>query len=62
LIDPSAAATGEIVFDLISCLENRTGRRLQDEITETLLMTATFRIPALVYSNTTARTPRQPPA
>lgn len=56
-IDPSAAAAGEIVFDLITRLEKRAGRRLHDETTETLLMTAIISdTGGFVYSNTTART------
>lgn len=57
LIDPSAAATGEIVFDLISRLETRLGERLMDEDTEMLLMTSIISdTGGFVYSNTSART------
>jgi bifunctional oligoribonuclease and PAP phosphatase NrnA len=57
LIDPSAAAAGEIVFDLIALLESRAGRRLHDETTETLLMTAIISdTGGFVYSNTSSRT------
>ena len=56
-IDPSAAAAGEIIFDLIRRLENSTGMPLFTEDTETLLMTAIISdTGGFVYSNTSART------
>lgn len=56
-IDPSAAAAGEIVFDLIGLLEERLGQRLFTLDAEILLMTAIISdTGGFVYSNTSART------
>jgi phosphoesterase RecJ-like protein len=56
-IDTSAAACGEMVFDLICRLEERLQQQLQDTDTETLLMTALISdTGGFVYSNTSART------
>lgn len=55
--DTSAAATGEMVFDLISLLEKRLEQKLLDTDIETLLMTALISdTGGFVYSNTSSRT------
>ncbi len=57
IIDPSAAAAGELVYDLIVCLEERTGRSLFSSDIATLLMTAIISdTGGFVYSNTSIRT------
>ncbi len=56
-IDPTAAAAGEMVFDVISRIEERLQQRLLDKESETLLMTAVISdTGGFVYSNTSART------
>ena len=57
IIDTTAAATGELVFDLIGCLEQKTGQALLDTISAALLMTAIVSdTGSFVYSNTSSRT------
>ena len=56
-IDPEAAATGEMVFDLITVLEGRLGVSLIDKDIEILVMTAIISdTGGFVFSNTSART------
>ncbi len=56
-IDPSAAATGEMVFDLVSRLGSLLGEDLFSPEAATLLMTAIISdTGGFVYSNTSART------
>ncbi len=56
-IDHQAAASGEMVYDLIHHLQQKLGCELLDEDTETLLMTAIVSdTGGFVYSNTSART------
>ena len=57
LIDASAAAVGEIAFDLICLLEDKLQTTLMDSAIATLLMTAIISdTGGFVYSNTSART------
>ncbi len=56
MIDPTAAATGEIIADVISELENRTGQPLFDRDSAMALMIAIISdTGGFVYSNTSAR-------
>lgn len=56
-IDPSAAAVGEMVHDLICRLEERLQQELFDKDVEILLMTSLMSdTGGFVYSNTSART------
>lgn len=57
LIDPDAAATAELVYRLITLLARRTGKRLQDESIDSLLMTAIVSdTGGFIFANTTAMT------
>ncbi|MEA4888521.1 MAG: DHH family phosphoesterase [Clostridiaceae bacterium] len=57
IVDPSAAAVGELVYDLIACLGNLTGRTLFNDDIATLLMAAIISdTGGFVYSNTSIRT------
>ena len=56
-IDPGAAATGEIVYDLIVLMEKITGRDLMDQQISVMLMTAIISDTGrFTFSNTTQRT------
>ena len=56
-IDPTAAAAGEMVFDLITLLEKKQSIRLFNKDVEILLMTAIISdTGGFVFSNTSART------
>jgi phosphoesterase RecJ-like protein len=57
VVDTTAAATGELVFDLIGCLEKELGRTLLTRPVAMLLMTAIISdTGGFVFSNTTSRT------
>lgn len=57
LIRPESAATGEIIYDLICCLEKKTGTLIFDREIATLLMTALITDTGrFTFANTTAAT------
>jgi len=57
LIDPAAAATGELIFELVRDLESQLGLPLLTQAAAMALMTAIVSdTGGFVYSNTTART------
>ena len=57
VIDTTAAAVGELVFELISILGKKTNRNLMDPTLAMLLMVAIMSdTGSFVYSNTTSRT------
>ncbi len=57
LVDPTAAATGEIIYDLIVLLEKISGRELLDHKISVMLMTAIISDTGrFTFSNTTRRT------
>lgn len=57
VVDTTAAATGELVHELIGIMEDKTGRQLMDQTIARLLMTAIMSdTGSFVYSNTSSRT------